>query len=53
MHKDVQELWESGVDVEALENRTTYLVDDKGKRWRFKSSYLNPVGVKIIVLESF
>lgn len=53
MHKDVQELWESGVDVAAIKDRSTYLTDENNKRWKYKTSYNNPVGVEVIVLTQF
>ena len=52
-HKDVQELMECGVDVEDLKANLSYLTDQHGKKWRHKSHYNNPVGVEVIVLESF
>lgn len=53
MHKDVQELMEAGVDVEVLKDCSTYLTDSGGVRWKFLKSYLNPVGVEVLILESF
>lgn len=53
MHKDVQELMECGVDVEDLKQKCSYLTDESNKRWRYKNSYNNPVGVEVIVMEKF
>jgi len=53
MHKDVQELWEAGVDVAAIKDRSTYLTDGNNQRWKYKESYNNPVGVEVIVLTQF
>lgn len=53
IHKDVQELMEDGIDVEELKSKCSYLTDENKKRWKYKSSYSNSVGVEFIVLESF
>ncbi len=53
MHKDVQELMEDGVDVDDLKAKHSYLTDQNNIRWRYKSSYNNPVGVEVLILESF
>jgi hypothetical protein len=53
MHKDVQELMEAGVDIETLKNKSTFLTDSNGKKWKFEKSYLNPVGVEVLILKSF
>ena len=53
MHKDVQELMECGVDVEDLKLGYSYLTDENNKRWRYRNHYYNPVGVEVIILESF
>jgi len=53
MHKDVQELMEAGIDIDGLKKMHSYLTDDEGKKWKYKSSYKNPVGVEVIVLENF
>lgn len=52
IHKDVQELMEYGVDVESLKSKCSYLTEGS-KKWRYKNSYNNPVGVEVIILESF
>jgi len=53
MHKDVQELMEDGINVEELKSKCSYLTDENKKRWKYKNSYNNPVGVEVIILESF
>jgi hypothetical protein len=49
MYKDVQELMENGFDIEALRNKTTYLLDAHNKMWVFTRSYNNPVGVETFI----
>jgi len=55
-HFDVQELMEGGVDIPSLKNGSTFVEIEsfgtKGK-YRYKSSYRNPVGVEVLILESF
>lgn len=52
-HKDVQELMEADVNVDELKNNSTFLIDERTKkRWKYKISYINPVGVEVIILES-
>lgn len=53
MYKDVQELMEDGINVEELKSKCSYLTDENNKKWKYKSSYNNPVGVEVIVLENF
>ncbi len=53
MHKDVQELMEDGIDVEELKSKCSYLTDENKKRWKYKSSYNNPVGIEVIILQNF
>ena len=53
MHKDVQELMECGINIKDLKSKYSYLTDQNNKRWKYKNSYNNPVGVEVIVLESF
>jgi len=52
-HKDVQELWEAGIDVEDLKKGGSFLTDPNGNRFRYFSSYHNPVGVEVLVLKTF
>ena len=53
LHKDVQELMEDGIDVEGLKARVSYLIDTDGNNLKYDRSYLNPVGVEVIILKSF
>lgn len=52
-HLDVQEALEQGVYVEDLKARRSFLVDEDGRRWRYRDSYANPVGVEVLVLVRF
>lgn len=52
-HKDIQELMEAGIDVEDLKAKHSYITDQNNTRWKYKASYNNPVGIEVLILESF
>lgn len=52
-HKDAQELMEAGVDIEDLKAKHSYLTDQNNTRWKYVKSYNNPVGIEVLILESF
>jgi hypothetical protein len=53
MYKEINELVDMGIDIEALKDKNTHLLDIHDVCWGYSQNYTDPFGVDILVLKSF